>query len=308
MKFKLASEKYFAFAKKTIKLRTYLHYLLLYKKHIACVFDEKKITSIKNEDIENFIKSKSVLSNSSVKLVLCVVKNIINYARDFLHLKINLIIKHKIKTSKKEVEPLTKKEQFKLENYILSNKLFYKYGIIISLYTGLRIGELLAINWQDVDIKRKVITINKTVCTLTENKKSITWIDLPKTENGQRIVPIPTNVVPLLNELKVYQQNNSKYLISTKRGKQIKVRVYQKSFENLLKKLNIKHYGFHSLRHTFATRAIECGCDVKCLSKILGHADIAITLKTYVFASLELKNKLVEKVGRSLKMYKKKNT
>ncbi len=292
MKLKEASQQYFTHCKNVLKLKTYLHYLLLYNTHLEKSFGHREIKNISSLDIESFISSKSDLANSSIKLIICVLKNILNYVGNSLQ------IKYRIKGSKKQVQALTKDEQQKLERYILNSKLTYNYGIIISLYTGVRIGELLALTWQDIDFKRKTISISKTTNNITRNHKLYAYNSSPKTENSERIIPLPTVIIPILKEL---QKQNSKYVIANKFGEQVYIRVYQNSFSNVLKNLNMRHYGFHSLRHTFATRAVECGVDVKSLSEILGHSSVNTTLNKYVHSSLELKNRLIEKVGKWLK-------
>ncbi len=299
MKFYIITQKYLENVKRTLKLKTYLHYNLLYNTHLDNVFGKIDFESITNKDIEDFIDSKSYLATSSLKLIICLLKNIIKFANQNLRISNNIIINYKFKSNKKQVEALTKPEQQKIEEYILTNKLYYNYGIIISLYTGLRIGELLALTWQDIDFARKTISITKTANNVTMESKLYSYTSSPKTENSQRVIPLPTAIIPLLKELK---KQNGKFVISNKFGEQVFVRVYQTSFSNLLKRLKIKHYGFHSLRHTFATRAVECGVDTKSLSELLGHADVNITLNRYVHSSLELKNRLVNKVGKWLKI------
>ena len=117
----------------------------------------------------------------------------------------------------------------------------------------------------------------------------------PKTETSRRVIPLPKQIIPLLKETK--KKNNSKYVVGNG-DRIISVRSYQRSFELLLKKLNIQHHGFHALRHTFATRAIECGMDVKSLSEILGHKNSTITLNRYVHSFMAHKRDFMNRLGK----------
>ena len=128
-----------------------------------------------------------------------------------------------------------------------------------------------------------------------EGEKRI--IDTPKTITSRRIIPIPKQLMPLLKQHK--QKSNSRWIISDN-GFPISTRSYQRSFELLLKSTGIEHKGFHALRHTFATRAIECGVDVKTLSELLGHKDPSITLEFYVHSLMEHKKQMMDKIGKSL--------
>ncbi|MBS7401470.1 MAG: site-specific integrase [Eubacteriales bacterium] len=121
--------------------------------------------------------------------------------------------------------------------------------------------------------------------------------ETPKTNSSNRIIPLPKQILGLVKELK--RNSNSEYLI-TDLDKPVAVRSYQRTFELLLKKLHIQHKGFHSLRHTFATRALECGMDVKTLSELLGHKNTSITLNRYVHSMLEHKTDMMNKLAKNL--------
>lgn len=300
MKFEKLALKFLDYAKKNTKRRTFICYQNLYHTHLESEFAKRKITDIKSDEwLHFFTNKKQTLSFNSLKLLYSVVKSIYKHSQLNFNVTIRFTnINYKAKV--KRVDAISKKEQLQIEKYILNNKLYYHYGIIIALYTGLRIGELLALTWQDVDLKAKTIDVSKIVYSVTENHKTNTYIDSPKTEEGNRVISIPQKLVPIFKELKEYQKNSSQFVISRATGKQIKVRVYQQSFTNLLKKINLKHHGFHSLRHTFATRAMECGGNMKTLSAILGHSDVTVTLKSYVHSSMEQKSKLMNRVCRTI--------
>lgn len=195
---------------------------------------------------------------------------------------------------KKEISCFTLEEQRRIESEICGKKSVKMYGVILCLYTGLRIGELLALEKTDTDGEK--IRVTKS-CNdgKDENGRFTRRTDTPKTPSSVRTIPVPERLRPLVEELQ--NHGNSRYLISAKDDKMIAVRSYQRSFELLLKRLGIPHRGFHALRHTFATRALECGMDVKTLSEILGHKNPSTTLLHYAHSLDEHKSAMMNKVG-----------
>lgn len=180
-----------------------------------------------------------------------------------------------------------------MENYILGNQKERLYGIVLCLYTGLRIGELIALKWQDVDLRENMLVVSHSC----HDGKGGVVLDTPKTQSSCRVIPLPKQIVPLLKTLK--RHSKSEFVVSND-GKGVSVRSYQRSFELLLKKLNIPHKGFHSLRHTFATRALECGMDVRTLSEILGHKNPTITLNRYAHSLMDYKTAMMNRIGKLL--------
>ncbi len=203
------------------------------------------------------------------------------------------------KTREKKVESFTAAEQRKIENYIIKNRKTKLYGVVLCLYTGLRLGELLALEWADVDFMRGTITVTKNCRDSWENGRYVKVIDTPKTATSRREIPLPKQLVPYLRILK--HQNRYGFVVTGKDGKAVSLRSYQKALQCVLKTLDIPHRGFHALRHTFATRALECGMDVKTLSEILGHKNSSITLNRYAHSFEEHKTAMMNKVGKLLK-------
>jgi len=185
-----------------------------------------------------------------------------------------------------------------MEDYILSCRCDSLFGIVLSLYTGLRIGELAALEWSDIDLRARELHITKSCHYGRDSSGKFRRItEAPKTESSLRIIPIPKQLVPYLSELK--RKSRSRYVIS--RGeKPISIRSYQRSFSAMQKRLGIAHRGFHSLRHTFATRALECGMDVKTLSELLGHKSPTVTLNRYAHSLIEHKREMMNRLGKLL--------
>lgn len=195
-------------------------------------------------------------------------------------------------TNEKKVECFGEKEQRLIEENIDLIKHPRQLGVLVSLYTGLRLGELLALTWDNVDLKKNLIHIERSVHYM--NKKLI--YSTPKTQASIRTIPLPYFLGVLLREHK--KKSKSQFVLSDKNGKPFIPRTYQYEFEMMLKKLNIPHKGFHALRHTFATRAIECGMDIKSLADILGHSNPMITLKRYTHSMLDYKKIMMNKIGK----------
>lgn len=189
-------------------------------------------------------------------------------------------------------------EQRKIERAALDCGKKKMIGLAVGLYTGLRLGELLALEWTDVDFRRGVLTVNKS-CGYIKNRDNRyeRVVKSPKTSCSCRVIPLSKQVTTLLKKLQ--KGGVGKYVISNG-GKPINPRSYQRSFERLLKRLGIGHRGFHALRHTFATRSLECGMDVKTLSELLGHKNPTVTLNRYAHSFMEYKREMMNKVGRLL--------
>ncbi len=232
------------------------------------------------------------LSASTVNVTISVLQNSLKTAHLLGHVatyEANKICRPR--STEKKVECFSVLEQKQIEAHIKKNKKLKLYGVIICLYTGLRLGELLALEWNNVNMDACTLTVEKTCYYL--NGKRIE--DAPKTANSLRIIPFPKQLLPLLKTM--YKARKSKYVIEAD-GKPLLPRSYQRSFELLLNKLKIPHKGFHSLRHTFATRALECGMDVKTLAELLGHTNPTVTLKRYAHSMLEYKIQMMNKLGK----------
>lgn len=196
----------------------------------------------------------------------------------------------------KKIACFTATEQKKLEQTALTDRRIKMRGIVLCLYTGLRIGELLALEWSDIDFAKGELTVSKSCHDSKKDGHYDRRIEPPKTKHSNRVIPLPKQLMPILREMK--QKNPTGYVIGGE--KIIPVRSYQASFALLLKKQNLTHRGFHALRHTFATRALECGMDVKTLSELLGHKNPTVTLNRYVHSLMPHKHDMMNCLGKLL--------
>lgn len=199
------------------------------------------------------------------------------------------------KAREKQVECFTLSEQKKLETFLLHSEDPKYLGILLVLYTGLRVGELLALTWGDIDFVHRIISVTKS-CHDGWGTGYRKIIEPPKTLTSTRLIPISYRLLPFLTRARRAPQD---YVVGG--DKLISIRSYQRSFALLLNRLQIPHRGFHALRHTFATRALECGMDVKTLSEVLGHKNPSVTLNRYTHSLMEHKSAMMNKLGNLLK-------
>ncbi len=203
---------------------------------------------------------------------------------------------------KNAVEVLTAKEQTVLTDFLIKDMDSSKFGVLLCLYTGIRLGELCGLRWEDFNIKRKSIYIRRTIQRIgAKGEKSYFSTDTPKTDNSVREIPFP----PLLQNIIMsqYKQKIKENYVASGCCDFVQPRTYQNRLKSYLRKCRLPEYHFHTLRHTFASRAVELGFDVKSLSEILGHASIKTTLELYTHPSLECKAKEMKKFSKFIKNY-----
>lgn len=257
--------------------------------NIINIFLDKKLKHGK-------VSGKGGLSPSYVKTIAVIIESALKYAQSEGYcLPLNSpILKPSIK--KKELKILTPATQEVFEKILLKNTDETKLGIFIVLQTGLRLGEICALIWDDIDFKSKTINVKNTITRVRCDKgetKSKLIIDTAKTESSIRKIPISSVLMPVL--MKMHESAVSKYVVSNT-NRFVSTRTFEYRYKSLLHKYGICEINFHALRHTFATRCIEAGVDVKSLSEILGHSNVSITLNTYVHPSMEVKRTQIEKL------------
>lgn len=201
-----------------------------------------------------------------------------------------------LSTCKKEMRVFSKEEQQSLVRYLNKDTDIYKFGVLLTLYTGLRIGELCGLKWEDINDKS--IKVRRSIQRLQIPNKQTTelYIGTPKTDASIREIPIPSFLKNIIKSFKI-KNDGYEYLLGTKRVPIAEPRIMQIKFRQYLNEIGIEGATFHTLRHTFATRCVECGFEVKSLSEILGHTNVQITLNRYVHSSFELKANNMEKLS-----------
>lgn len=288
-----------------VKESTYARYVFLLSRHLLPYFQDFSITEINRYEIDEFTNLKlnsgrvdgnGGLSSKTVRDLLSILKAVIEYSRSFININ-NVIITYP-KNSAHEMNVLSIQEQTRLESVLIGEKSNISLGVLICLYTGIRIGELCALSWSDISFYESSLSINKTIQRIYDSKegikKSRIHIGPPKSRASARKIPIPKFILNILDEIKTDNDNDN--FLSGSPDRFIEPRVLQYRFRHYLEKGDIHMINFHSLRHTFATRCIELGFDAKSLSEILGHSSVNITLNRYVHSSYEQKKRNMDKL------------
>ena len=291
------------YMKHTIKIRTYNRYKSICELHLIKDLGEYELDELKPNVLQDFLLKKidNKYSTNTIKGIVSVLKQALRLAITLEFVDKEYCSNLKMPSSEeKEISVFTKKEQQVIESFCLNHKKRNYIGIVICLYTGIRLGELLALTWEDIDFNSNLLTINKTSYSAKVDGKTKIIVDKPKTKKSNRVIPLPNQLVKLLKIIK--KESNSKYVITTRNSGMVGNRSYQRTFKFILKKVNVPYRNFHSLRHTFATNAIELGMDVKTLAEILGHTNAMITLNRYSHSLLNYKIEMMNKLGKNLNL------
>ena len=294
--FEVVTEEWLKYKKNTVKKSTYYNYSYSVAKYLYPSFAGKNITKIKNYN--NFIEELSdTLSPKTVRDIVTKLKEIINFYEEEHNTKLNIKKMSLPKMNKKEIQILSNKEKQKLEKYCIEQNSLKSLGILICLNTGLRVGEVCALRWENVDFETRRIHVEKTIERIysKEENKTIVIIDTPKSITSVRTIPINSKLYNILKQIRG-KSKKTDFVLTGSSEHYVEPRNYQYHFKEILKRSKVKKYKFHTLRHTFATNCIEAGMDIKSLSEILGHADVSITLNIYVHSSDKEKRKYLEKI------------
>lgn len=273
-----------------LKYSTFTNYCNISHNQIIPNLGDYEVDQLNNDILQEFILNR-------LKQGRCDGKGGISqkYAQDIIAvLKLTLGKEVEIQlpySPPKEVEIFEKSDQVALINSLQSKITNKNFGILLTIHTGLRIGELCALKWSDINFDTQLLHINKTIIrTYTKEDGSKLNITAPKTRSSIRTIPLNKWIM----QYAVLLRGLDNEYIVTGKEKYIEPNKYRLYYNRQLKDLDLPHRKFHSLRHTFATRCIECGCDYKSLSELLGHSNVSITMNLYVHPQLELKRKCVE--------------
>jgi integrase len=275
--------------------------------HIKKRLGDETLSELNTEGLQRFVAELcgghtssddgKGLAAKTVRSIFSMLRGALACAEDYGYIIKNPCGKVRLpKLEEKEITVLSKAAQRKLENAILQSSDMRRYGVLICLYTGLRIGEVCGLKWSAVDLAQSELTVKSSLNRVINhgnkiNRTSVIEVE-PKTKKSRRIIPLPKFLVQILKDLK--RNSKSAYVINMKSGKAVEPRMLQVIYKKLLKTAGIEHVNFHALRHTFATRTIELGADVKTISEILGHTNSMITVNLYVHSLAEQKRKAMQ--------------
>ena len=286
-----------------VKQSTMAAYVLILENHILPTFGEDN--SLPEQSVQAFVlhKIESGLSTKSVKDILIVLKMVMKFGvkKEWMTYY-EWDIKYPPSSENKVLDVLSVTNHRKILNHIQSHFTFMRLGIYISLSTGLRIGEICALKWSDINVTDGILTVNRTIERIYiiegEKKHTELVINTPKTKNSCREIPMNKELLGMLKPLK--KVVNDDYYILTNDERPTEPRTYRNYYKRLMEKLDIPKLKYHGLRHSFATRCIEVGCDYKTVSVLLGHSNISTTLNLYVHPNMEQKKRCIDKVFKSL--------
>ena len=289
-----------------LKESTISKYTNIIQLHLIPFFYEQPVHNISYEKIERFYKTLLLketprgrtLAPKTIIDILSVMKSIFYYASNKKYLLFLPVFHFEIKPHSKKLVILSEQNQKILSSYLCLNLNYQNLGFLICMYTGVRLGEICALTWEDVSLTEGSIYIHKTMQRIQrehDGKKTMLIIANPKTPSSVRIIPIPDQLLQIIKSSNLPRKG---YLLTGSTEKYMEPRNYQYHFKKLLQRYKIPETNFHTLRHTFATRCVELGFDIKTLSEILGHSNINITLNRYVHPSFNLKKQNMNKVDK----------
>lgn len=287
-----------------VKKSTLSAYLLLAENHLLPVFGNN--FAVEEAELQAFVfrKLEQGLSRKSVKDILIVLKMILKFGVK------NKWIEHRTydiqfptDREKQTLEVLSRANQKKIMDYLQECFTFRNLGIYICLSAGVRIGEICALIWEDIDTDSGIIHIKRTIQRIyvvdDGVRKTEVMLDTPKTKNSIREIPMSKDLLKMLKPIKKIV--NPSFFVLTNEARPTEPRTYRCYYKTLMKDLGVPALKFHGLRHSFATRCIESKCDYKTVSVLLGHSNISTTLNLYVHPNLEQKKKCIDQMFKALK-------
>ena len=298
--FGLVASLWLDYKKQYVKKSTYAVYCILTRTHIIPTMGafrdigEKEVQEFVNRELE------AGLSRKTVKDILAVLRMILRFgAKRHLLIDRRIDIVLPTQREKTDIDVLTLSQHKRLLEYVKEHFSFRNLGILICLTTGLRIGEICALRWADIDLQRGVIRISRTIQRIYLDGHTELVEDAPKTVSSKREIPLTRELVSCLRPAKKLVKEN--YYVISGSPAPIEPRTFRAYFKKLTRDLGLPSIRFHGLRHSFATRCIESKCDYKTVSALLGHSDISTTLNLYVHPNLEQKRRCIDTMIKLLK-------
>lgn len=266
-----------------VKESTLANYQNKFEKHILPEFGDIPCADLTAGRINAFINKKLAdgLSASYVRDIFTVFKTMLKYAQEEYGFRLSLKNVVLPKAERNQVEKISDTEQKKLVSYLKANMSLTAFGILLSLFIGLRIGELCGLKWEDVDFQHKVLHIRRTVQRITSangNRKTKIVISAPKSATSFREIAIPDM---LMKYFEMFRDEADHFILSGA-DKPVEPRTMQYRYKKILQSAEVESHNYHKLRHTFATNSAEKGFNIKALSAVLGHSSVTLTLNRYI--------------------------
>lgn len=292
-----AAERFLADKQDDLKRSTLARYTYVLKHYILPVFGAVLLSQLTANQISEFLRrlQKNSLSGKSARDVGVLLKSILRYSAKKLDCPSPGMTVELPAYRRKQIDIFYPDEIQRLAQMIMDEPMTTGIGILLTLNTGLRLGELCALQYKDIDLRNGVVHVRKTVQRIRSGDRTSLMVLPPKSDSARRTIPLPGDMAALLQKLVQSHPNGENYLLT---GKNVPMepRTMQYQYRALLKAAGIPYRNFHTLRHTYASRCVERGIDVKSLSEMLGHADVRTTLQVYVHSSLEHKMRVIQSI------------
>ena len=290
--------------KQYVKRSTFAAYTLLIENHILPVFGEMTLVEEPNVQAFVFQKLEERLSHKTIKDILIVLKMILRFGvKNQMTEYRQIDIKFPTERNKHTIDILCRSHHRFIMEHIQTHFTFKNLGIYICLSAGIRIGEICALTWDDLDVENGIIHIRKTIQRIyivdEGQKHTEVILDTPKTKNSIREIPMTKDLLKIIRPIK--KVVNGCFYVLTNDPKPTEPRTYRNYYKQFMQSLGLPLMKFHGLRHSFATRCIESKCDYKTVSVLLGHSNISTTLNLYVHPNLEQKKRCMNQMAKLLK-------
>lgn len=296
--FQTAAEEWLATikAEDNLKPSTFEKYSMIYHAHLKDLLGETRLGKLTESFVKNKISEHLLKSNmacNTQKGIYCVLNQILKYAAAHYSIILPSIKRPSFSKYQKPVKIFTEAEQSKLLTTLYYQMDIFKMAILLCMFAGLRIGEISALKWSDIDSDNKILTIKRTVQRLyVEGAKTKTALveTVPKSNHSMREIPLPDSIITLLLNF----QNEKEYIFGG--DKPLDPKTMRNHYKKILEEVGITYKTFHTLRHTYATNCVEGGVDTKSLCEMLGHSSVKITLNYYMHPSIDTKRRYAEKL------------
>jgi len=287
----------------TIRKTSYAAYRGYIGNHIAAAIGSEPLCSVTPQIIQSLIRTLTAkkLANRTIRSIMAMVRTALDFAVEYEYIDKNPCRKMKLPKPKVnyEIKTFSLEEILKIESTALYSYDQRYFGVLISLYAGLRIGEICALRYADVDFANGRLTVCHSLKRVLNyedgQKKSSVVEEDPKTANSKRTIPIPQKLCEMLKKRK--ETSNSDYVICMESGKYCEPRTFQFVYERLLEEADVDYRNHHCCRHTFVTRCLELGGDIKTISELVGHSGVSVTLSVYAHSQMETKERLMTKLN-----------
>lgn len=299
-------EEWFRINKSGFAKSTYVKYMRIYKKYVKLFFENINVRKIDMPMLDEYrtylenklISSKIEVCGQTAKCAVMLVNRCLEFAAKKGFINTAFRLEWKIRSQRSDIQIFSDEEQRKIENHCMQNRDVYSFGIILCLYTGLRIGELCALRWTDIDIAERVLNVQRSVQRLKFENESATVLTVshPKSVSSARMIPLPECIISIIDKFRCKDKEDT-YVFSGKKDTPAEPRTFQYRYKRYLSDAGVNYRKFHTLRHSFATRCIGCGMDLKTLSEILGHSSVKVTLEFYCHTTMEQKRKQMNRLS-----------